>query len=210
MQALRYASTISQEQKLPRKPRRRMLPARVLLVPLVEGLLGLLHGLVDTKEVLVAEGVDGLGLVELLCGAPAVLEPYPQDLSSNYQLSDSAEEHCPCPTFHHTQHCDNRHRLPRLALPIELGRDLGQVGQHLLVQGRHRSIRILRHHLEDLLDDVRLTAGMNDDKSLQHNAVQLNSNCATQRAFVLPFTSFWERKKALRSWTFFSLASRAS
>ena len=51
---------------------------------------------------------------------------------------------------------------------------------------------------------------MNEDKSLQHNAVQLNSNGTTQRAFVLPFTSFWERKKALRSWTFFSLASRAS
>ena len=49
--------------------------ARVLLVPLVEGLLRLLHGLVDTKEVLVAEGVDGLGLVELLCSSPAVLEP---------------------------------------------------------------------------------------------------------------------------------------
>ena len=114
----------------------------------------------------------------------------------------------PHPSLHTP--CYNRHRLPRLALPIELGRDLGQVGQHLLVQGRHRSVRILRHHLEDLLDDVRLTAGMNEDKSLQHNAVQLNSNCTTQRAFVLPFTSFWERKKALRSWTFFSLASRAS
>ena len=103
-----------------------ILGSRVLLVPLVEGLLGLLHGLVDTKEVLVAEGVDGLGLVQLLCGAPAVLEPDAQHLSSNYQLSDSAEEHCHCPTLHHTQHCDNRHRLPRLALPIELGRILAR------------------------------------------------------------------------------------
>ena len=65
---------------------RRILASRVLLVPLVEGLLRLLHGLVDTKEVLVAEGVDGLGLVELLRGTPAVLEPDTRHLQSTRNL----------------------------------------------------------------------------------------------------------------------------
>ena len=80
------------------KSKERLLGARRLLVPLVEGLLSLLHGLVDTKEVLVAEGVDGLGLVELLRGTPAVLEPHACRLQST-RISDWAESHCPYPIF---------------------------------------------------------------------------------------------------------------
>merc|ERR1719188_1568124 len=46
----------------------------VLGVPVLEGLLRLLLGLEDAEEVLRAEDVDGLGLVEHVRGAPVVPE----------------------------------------------------------------------------------------------------------------------------------------
>ena len=66
------------------------LGSRALFVPLVEGLLGLLHGLEDAQEILVAEGVDRLGLVELLGGAPVVLEPGIQDAGVAFNISPSS------------------------------------------------------------------------------------------------------------------------
>merc|ERR1711972_533649 len=46
----------------------------VLVVPLREGLLRLLHGVEDAEQVLHAEGVNRLGLVELVGDAPIVPE----------------------------------------------------------------------------------------------------------------------------------------
>merc|ERR1712032_647463 len=43
----------------------------VLAVPLCESLLGLLLGVEDAEQVLHAESVDGLGLIELVCGLRA-------------------------------------------------------------------------------------------------------------------------------------------
>merc|ERR1712137_128201 len=59
-----------------------------LLVPIRESLLRLVLGLKHAQEVLQAEGVDGLGLVELVRGAPAVL---PSALDVRWDLAELRE-----------------------------------------------------------------------------------------------------------------------
>ena len=83
-----------------------------LFVPLGEGFLGLLHGLVDTQEV----------------------------------YACCRKVRCPrtCRAF-------LRCSWLRLNWP-----DLGQAGQRTVASGGSGGVRVLQHHLADLLDDVRL------------------------------------------------------
>ena len=48
---------------------------KLLLVPLVKCLLGLLHGLIDAQEVLIAERIDGLSTGQLKVEPCRTLEP---------------------------------------------------------------------------------------------------------------------------------------
>ena len=97
----------------------------------------------------------GLGLVELVCSAPVVLEPAhhaPHLLFSMFLRGLT----CPKPQNKRNL-LPPLARMPRPELSLQDRRDLGQVSQHLLIQRRQRCVRVLGHHLEDLLHNICLT-----------------------------------------------------
>ena len=97
----------------------------------------------------------GLGLVELVRRAPVVLEPAhhaPHLLFSMFLRGKT----CPQPQNKRNL-LPPLARMPRPELSLHDRRDLGQVSQHLLIQRRQRCVRVLGHHLEDLLHNICLT-----------------------------------------------------